>query len=933
MEIANAALYELPLSIDENIRNLDEIAEWLNDREVQVLVYELLTVRLLEQPEAEAERVKESVRLLFRTKFPEVPTSSTLSSQLAQAIDAACALTLDRLMVVDQGARFQIQAVAGISSAVATLRSIERHVAALTPEQRVPDETRERYLDTYVNYLLRHYSVITLPDLDTERKIPVDDIYVQPRITASEKDLASPLHLVTNYRRSVLLGSPGAGKSTTAGVIVYQLAKTRESIPFVVTLRSYVKDFDESRSIVQHLEASLNSRCQTPPPAGFVNQLLLSGRAIVVFDGLDELLETSKRRDVREAVESFCELYPAAPVLVTSRVVGYDQAPLSRTEFVRCELIDFDEAAIAKYVRRWFSVALPAERSSELEELVRAFLSESETVQDLRRSPLLLSLMCVLYRGLNYIPESRLNLYEECAKLLFKKWDRSRGINAPLELASELDNAIMHLAYWMFTEGQAETGVTEDSLIDQTVKYLVPDRYESESHARRAAEEFVKHCRQRAWVLADAGSTDSGERLYTFTHRTFLEYFCAFNLVRKVDTPEDVAEFLGSHLEASEWDMVGQLTVQISEKIKDQGATRVIARILDLAERRPVNSDSRRNLLDFAARCLQATLVAPSLIRRLTALAVEEHFDYRELHPDGEEIHQNTIVIPVFPLGQLLLCLPRGRKVVAQALEEYLWHPIRDESERVERRERALELAAYPEVVAYAAMTHLVDDALRRWWIEWRNIYLPKLFEGVQDIRYHDKVARLALEHGLMELDEYLQHLPFASLDERLLIRGSRGRTSMLRLLGGWGLGFLYPHVLRPEIAMRLLDQFANLVREDYFPLPPRNMLRQFRTEGRRCPVVLRNGALEGAIVLGCIEAESSRQARGATKITRHAQLVEIVKVLSPNLGLTEEANIEEVWRRVAMRPHISAMLSAWVSGSFAFFRALAQPEDDEGPA
>ena len=42
-----------------------------------------------------------------------------------------------------------------------------------------------------------------------------------------------------------------------------------------------------------------------------------------------------------------------------------------------------------------------------------------------------------------------------------------------------------------------------------------------------AAREFVEFCRGRMWVFTDAGTTVSGQRLYGFTHRTFLEYFAA----------------------------------------------------------------------------------------------------------------------------------------------------------------------------------------------------------------------------------------------------------------------------------------------------------------------------------------------------------------------------------------------------------------------
>ena len=40
---------------------------------------------------------------------------------------------------------------------------------------------------------------------------------------------------------------------------------------------------------------------------------------MVIFDGLDELLDTHYRQEIKGDIESFCNLYPTVPVLITSR--------------------------------------------------------------------------------------------------------------------------------------------------------------------------------------------------------------------------------------------------------------------------------------------------------------------------------------------------------------------------------------------------------------------------------------------------------------------------------------------------------------------------------------------------------------------------------------------------------------------------------------
>ena len=59
-------------------------------------------------------------------------------------------------------------------------------------------------------------------------------------------------------------------------------------------------------SLVEFLEVTCKTPYSVPAPEGAVGTFfLLNGVSVVIFDGLDELLETSKRRDIVAAVEGF----------------------------------------------------------------------------------------------------------------------------------------------------------------------------------------------------------------------------------------------------------------------------------------------------------------------------------------------------------------------------------------------------------------------------------------------------------------------------------------------------------------------------------------------------------------------------------------------------------------------------------------------------
>jgi predicted NACHT family NTPase len=304
-------------------------------------------------------------------------------------------------------------------------------------------------------------------------------------------------------------------------------------------------------------------------PSGAFEALLDEGRLLVIFDGLDELLDTSKRLEIRDEIESFCLRFPFTPVLVTSRKVGYDQAPLDRDIFDVVNLLDFDGPRVEAYADRWFEFQLASEPALDRAERRLHFLRESAVASDLRRSPLLLALLCSSYRGAGFIPKNLPDVYDSCATLLFSTWDKQRQIDVLLPFAEHVRPALRDLAWWLFTTGGVESAVTKRQAIERTTQYLHRRRFGDVDEARAAAEEFIEFCRGRAWVFSDQGTTAAGEPLFGFTHRTFLEFFAAEHLAYRKDTAAELVEQLTPRIVAQEWDVVAQIALQIKPEVTD----------------------------------------------------------------------------------------------------------------------------------------------------------------------------------------------------------------------------------------------------------------------------------------------------------------------------------------------------------------------------
>lgn len=628
---------ELPEISDAEAAELEGA---LKRHEVQGALQALLAARLTDAPESDAAKAREAVRLalggikkLKLNRRQPVTRVDAVEPRFAELVseyfdDKISALVASVEGRVGFAGLAQVRAEAYNSRIVALLGVLAALVEALGDPGRNGQDEKE-FLERYRRQVRERHGKIEPPDFERRRRVRIPEIYVPTAIVQEDPESAwqvetlrepplSVWSLIGLIDRTVLLGDPGGGKTTAANALVDRLASdVAHKVPFLVTLREYAAKTPLKWSVSEHIEQNLKALYQSPAPAGLVERLLLAGRAIVIFDGLDELLDTSRRRSVSDRVEQFCTAYPLTPVLVTSRVVGYDQARLDEELFTCYRLGGFREADVHNYANKWFAVQEDTTSSEAMAES-GAFLYESASAADLRSNPLLLALMCILYRGAGSLPRDKAGIYAKCAELLFGKWDEQRHIHRNLRAADFVEPAIRHLAWWLFNNEDSRAAVTERELTAKTTDFLHGRAFESESSARSAAKEFVEFCHGRMWVFSDAGTTAVGEKLYSFTHRTFLEYFAAAHIAAISDRPEDLADLLAPRLAAGQWDVVGELAIQIKDHSSDRGADRIYGTLLDLT----LDADKQVYLLRFLSRCLDSARPSPANARILTRAAI-----------------------------------------------------------------------------------------------------------------------------------------------------------------------------------------------------------------------------------------------------------------------------------------------------------------------
>jgi hypothetical protein len=554
--------------------------------------------------------IRHSARLSLRARLADLPEDRLLTGTdlVVHLLTIASEAAIREHKNIDSG--FAIGIVADLTAATARRHELLERLPDLRAVDRFSRLLRAQVAATRSKMRLSHLG----------RRAGVDyaDLHVDPTFRFPGEDCdRSVVEALDQFQRVVILGDPGAGKSTFAAKLAHDLAADVVDglpgrVPFLVVVREHAEALRTShRPLPALLEDAAKAPYNVVPPADAVEYLLLTGSAVVIVDGVDELGDAEARRRLAELVEAFAHQYPLVGIVVTSRVVGYDEAALDHALFPDIRITPFTDDQVTDYAGRWF--ALDQDRRG----LAGSFLAESSGIRDLRSNPLVLSLLCSLYESKHYIPANRAQIYENCAELLFERWDQGRGMSVPMRFGTHLRPAVARLAWQMFTDPDAAQVFSREKAAELLIEYMLEERFDDWTEAATAATEFLDYCAGRAWLLTEMGVRD-GQRVYGFTHRTFLEYFTAVHLVRQGPTPEQVWQRLSDRIADASWNTVVHLAVHRLERDYQAGASG----FLEILLREAATSPERVAFLKFGAEVAGRVALRSAVLRRLAVACV-----------------------------------------------------------------------------------------------------------------------------------------------------------------------------------------------------------------------------------------------------------------------------------------------------------------------
>lgn len=367
---------------------------------------------------------------------------------------------------------------------------------------------RNLRLDLERNYIsLKVHSFVHYKQKDADEEI------------RSEK--SDVLEVMKEHRHLVILGGPGAGKTTLMQwlLLKYAYGQMKEElgeklIPVFIALRSL-----ESGQSVDDLLVEVLKQHHFKKGDSFIRKQMEKGKCLLIFDGMDEIIDdTTRKKFIDDICSIYGNLYGKSRIIITSRTEGYPNDPFPGS-FREREILDLDMEQVRNFIH---GILKPEDKPEGLIQQIE----KSEGLKKFVTNPLMLSLLTFVYQeSYQKLPNDRVKVYNKCMQLMLQDRDASKGIYEYRNKFDADDKELLLRKLAFYYAERNKWWFTEEELLENWKENLPPNL--KESNLKKLLQEI---CKANGILKHLSGKSIS------FLHRTFQEYYAAKEMCQKEQT-------------------------------------------------------------------------------------------------------------------------------------------------------------------------------------------------------------------------------------------------------------------------------------------------------------------------------------------------------------------------------------------------------------
>jgi len=325
-------------------------------------------------------------------------------------------------------------------------------------------------------------------------------------------------------RHIMLMGTAGAGKSTLAKYLLLDAIKKEQRVPVLVELR----DLNESDDNVSNLILETLRVRNEDFTHEHLETTLSWGHYMVILDGFDEVQE-SIRSTIQRQILRLASRYADNLWIVTSRqdrelaywemFTNVQTCPLNKAKSIAMiEKLKVDSSIRGRFV---------AELNDGLYERIESFAS----------NPLLLTITLMTYADNADIPLKRHLLYDQIFLTLFQRHDATKGFRRKMFCGLARDDFERVLEAFSIK-----------TLLSQSLTFTESQLHSYLDEASQISLIQFDQDRMKQDLLESVCFLTAEGHSFTFTHRSFQEYFAARYIQKCGETRQaTVLEHVAGH--------------------------------------------------------------------------------------------------------------------------------------------------------------------------------------------------------------------------------------------------------------------------------------------------------------------------------------------------------------------------------------------------